>query len=102
MIAQAMRAVLFAKATAATRRCFRVRRGCQPRIGLPALEHSNTARAPLTSKTPDKVDAALADPAEAGLAAGRGRARHEASQAANARPLRNALGSGTSLRGRWQ
>ena len=49
-LAQAMRAVLFAKATATTKRGLRARKAISQGSTLPALDRSITACAPLTSR----------------------------------------------------
>lgn len=50
MTAQAMRAVLFATATAATRRGLRLRKAIYQGSALPALERSSTAWEPLIKR----------------------------------------------------
>src|SRR5258708_656 len=95
MIAQAMRAVLFARATATPKRCFGVRRDANQGWDLPPLERSSTAGAPLTNRRLRYLSPRLLIPPRRALPPVEFCRGTRPSQAANSRLLRNTLGSAT-------
>src|SRR5258708_39754278 len=95
MMAQATRAVLFAKATAATSLGFRLSKDINQGSVLACFEHSSTVWALLTSRRRRKLSPRLLIPPRRALPPVEFCRCTSPSQAANSLPLQHMLGSAT-------